>query len=111
MPEYGGVALCVSQRARGAAEGPQSPARLRVVLNHLGWPLPDTFQIDDLFVPRSKAPSPHQPFLRFGASRNMRGVHVMLSEEYAFSNDHFPFPDLTNVVRAIHDSYGSNRML
>ncbi|MDQ4058763.1 MAG: amidohydrolase [Actinomycetota bacterium] len=84
---------------------------LPVVLNHLGWPLPDEFEIDQLGRPsiKEQVPPPTLPIVERLASYD--SVHVMFSGEYAFSDEPFPYSDITDVVRAIYRVYGARRML
>lgn len=84
---------------------------LRVVLNHLGWPLPEEFEIDDLGRPAIKGPIPPPTLPIVEQLARYEGVHVMFSGEYAFSREGFPFSDLTRVVKRIHAAYGAGRMI
>lgn len=84
---------------------------LHVVLNHLGWPLPDEFQIDALGRPEIKGSIPPPTLETVCALSRHTNVHVMLSGQYAFSREDFPFLDLGDVVRTIHEAYGADRML
>jgi L-fuconolactonase len=85
--------------------------KLKVVLNHLGWPLPEEFHVDELGRPSVpwRAPPPTLDTVRQLAG--YEGVHVMFSGEYAFSGEAFPFSDLTGVVTTIYESYGAERMM
>jgi L-fuconolactonase len=84
---------------------------LSVVLNHLGWGLPDEFDTDELGRPRIPGPIPPPTLSIVCDLARYRAVHVMFSGEYAFSERDFPYPDLNGVVRAIYESYGAERML
>jgi predicted TIM-barrel fold metal-dependent hydrolase len=84
---------------------------LQVMLNHLGWPLPDDFSIDELGRPAVKGPLPPPTLPSVQRLARYSEVHVMFSGEYAFSNRDFPYPDLAETVRAIYDSYGAERMM
>jgi L-fuconolactonase len=84
---------------------------LRVVINHLGWPLPAEFEIDDLGRPSVKGPIPPPTLPTVERLAVYPGVRVMFSGEYAFSREGFPFSDLAGVVRAIYNAYGADRML
>lgn len=84
---------------------------LRVVLNHLGWPLPEKFEIDALGRPDIKGPIPPPTLETVCALSRYPGVHVMVSGEYAFSRADYPFADVGEVVRTIYESYGAGRML
>jgi L-fuconolactonase len=84
---------------------------LRVVLNHLGWALPDEFQIDDLGRPRIGGPIPPPTLPTVLDLARYDTVHVMFSGEYAFSQEDFPYSDVAGVVRAIYEAYGADRML
>lgn len=84
---------------------------LKVVLNHLGWPLPEEFQVDELGRPSipGLVPPPTLDTVRRLARYDR--VNVMFSGEYAFSDEAFPFSDLTGVVTAIYEAYGAERMM
>ena len=84
---------------------------LRVVLNHLGWALPDEFQIDDLGRPRIRGPIPPPTLPTVRELASYETVHVMFSGEYAFSEEDFPYSDIKDVVRAIYEAYGADRVL
>ena len=84
---------------------------LRVVLNHLGWPLPAEFEIDELGRPKIEGPIPPPTLPTVRDLARYESVHVMFSGEYAFSAKAFPFSDLTDVVRSIYDAYGADRMM
>ena len=84
---------------------------LRVVLNHLGWPLPDEFSVDELGRPSVPGPIPPATLdtvLRLAAYPS---VSVMFSGEYAFSGEPFPYMDLAGVVGALYEAFGAHRML
>ena len=84
---------------------------LKVVLNHLGFPVPPAFEPDEHGRPDipTPLPPPTLPAVR-GLARHP-GVHVMLSGQYAFSRQPFPHDDLVEVVRALYGAYGAERML
>jgi L-fuconolactonase len=84
---------------------------LSVVLNHLGWPLPDQFQIDSLGRPMIEGPIPPPTLPTVRELAAYESARVMLSGEYAFSKEEFPFDDVGEVVRALHDAYGADRMM
>jgi L-fuconolactonase len=84
---------------------------LRVVLNHLGWALPPEFQIDDLGRPKIRGPIPPPTLPTVLDLARYDGVHVMISGEYAFSQEDFPYADVAGVVHAIYEAYGADRML
>jgi L-fuconolactonase len=84
---------------------------LRVVLNHLGWALPDEFEIDDLGRPKIRGSIPPPTLPTVLSLARYESVHVMLSGEYAFSQEGFPYSDVEGVVRAIYDAFGADRML
>jgi L-fuconolactonase len=84
---------------------------LKVVLNHLGWPLPGEFQIDELGRPSIPEHVPPPTLDTVRQLAGYEGVHVMFSGEYAFSSEAFPFSDLTGVVTSIYESYGAGRMM
>lgn len=84
---------------------------LRVVLNHLGWPLPDEFEIDPLGRPAIKGPVPPPTLETVRALSIHPSVNIMVSGQYAFSREGFPFADLADVVRTIYEKYGAGRML
>ena len=84
---------------------------LDVVLNHLGWPLPDDFDVDDLGRPSVGGPIPPPTLPAVQRLAAHPGVRVMLSGEYAFSHEDFPYSDLGGLVRAVYDAYGADRML
>jgi L-fuconolactonase len=85
--------------------------RLRVVLNHLGWPLPDDFAVDELGRPSVRGPIPPLTFPTVQALADYPSVHLMFSGEYAFSGEDFPFSDLTEYVGALYRAFGAERML
>lgn len=84
---------------------------LRVVLNHMGWPLPDDFQVDELGRPSIPGLVPPPTLETVRRLARYDRVHVMFSGEYAFSSEAFPFSDLAGVVTAIYESYGAERMI
>ena len=84
---------------------------LKVVLNHMGWPLPEEFQIDELGRPTIPGLVPPPTLDTVRQLAGYEGVHVMFSGEYAFSREAYPFSDLTGVVSAIYESYGAGRMM
>jgi predicted TIM-barrel fold metal-dependent hydrolase len=84
---------------------------LKVVLNHLGFPVPPSFEPDEHGRPdiRTPLPPPTLPFVQ-GLAR-FGGVHVMLSGQYAFSREPFPHDDLVPTVHALYEAFGAQRML
>jgi L-fuconolactonase len=84
---------------------------LPVVLNHLGWALPDEFEIDDLGRPTIRGPIPPPTFSTVLELARYGSVHVMFSGEYAFSSENYPYADVGDVVRAIYGAFGADRML
>lgn len=85
--------------------------RLRVVLNHLGFPWPERLEVDALGRPRTRTslPPPTLPVVRRLA--RFARVHVMVSGEYAFSREPFPFGDIAPVVQSVLEAYGAQRLL
>jgi L-fuconolactonase len=84
---------------------------LKVVLNHMGWPLPEEFQVDDLGRPSIPGLVPPPTLDTVRRLAPYEGVHVMFSGAYAFSSEAFPFSDLTGVVTTLYESYGAERMM
>jgi L-fuconolactonase len=85
---------------------------LAVVLNHLGFcPGLGPMGVDEWGRPRFELDLPASTLPRVLSLRRFRGVHVMFSGEYAFSQERYPYDDLTGTVRAVYDAYGADRML
>lgn len=84
---------------------------LHVVLNHLGWALPDEFEIDHLGRPKIEGPIPPPTLPTVLDLARYEGVHVMFSGEYAFSREGYPYSDIGGVVRAVYEAFGAGRML
>lgn len=83
---------------------------LRVVLNHLGF-CPTGMRVDEHARPRIDTPLPPPTLPAVAALARFPGVRVMLSGEYAFSRQEFPFADVTPVVRTLREAFGADRML
>jgi L-fuconolactonase len=83
---------------------------LQVVLNHLGF-CPRGYQVDQHGRPRipSELPPPTLPTV-VGLAR-FPNVYVMLSGQYAFSREPYPYRDLEPVVSAVYRAYGADRLL
>jgi L-fuconolactonase len=83
---------------------------LQVVLNHLGF-CPAGYRIDEHGRPRidTELPPPTLPAVLELA--RFPDVHVMLSGQYAFSREPYPYRDLEPVVAAVHRAYGADRLL
>ncbi|MBA2272935.1 MAG: amidohydrolase family protein [Actinobacteria bacterium] len=84
---------------------------LRVVINHLGWPLPNEFKIDTLGRPTIKGTIPATTLKTVLVLSHYANVHVMFSGQYAFSREDYPFADLGRVVWTIYKEYGAGRMI
>ena len=83
---------------------------LTVVLNHLGF-CPQGYRIDEHGRPRiaTELPPPTLPTVL--ALARFPNVHVMLSGQYAFSRQPYPFRDVEPVVRAVYQAFGAGRLL
>jgi L-fuconolactonase len=83
---------------------------LPVVLNHLGF-CQQGYQRDEYGRPRipTELPPPTLPTV-LDLARHAN-VHVMVSGQYAFSKEPYPYPDLTEVIRAVYEAYGADRLL
>lgn len=85
--------------------------RLTVVLNHLGFPMPDEFELDSLGRPTIDTELPPPTLGAVESLARFDGVNVMFSGEYAFSRREFPFDDLAEVVQRLYRAYGAERMM
>jgi L-fuconolactonase len=84
--------------------------RLQIVLNHLGFPRSGTsIGRDGLPHADVVVPPPTLPAVLDLA--RYPNVSVMVSGEYAFGCQVYPFSDVSAVVRALHTHFGSPRML
>lgn len=82
---------------------------LRIVLNHLGF-FPTGFTILPNGLPHieSELPAPTLPGV-LAMAKNPH-VYVMLSGQYGFSRQPYPYDDLTPTVRALFDAFGAEHM-
>ena len=83
---------------------------LTVCLNHLGF-CPGRMEVDEHGRPqlRTTLPPPTLPAVLELAA--FPRVHVMLSGLYGWSEQPFPYRDLTGVVQALYESFGAERLL
>jgi L-fuconolactonase len=113
LAELGHVLWCYVPEAQFALLEQMLEAlpELKVVLNHLGFPVPPAFEPDEHGRPDipTPLPPPTLPFVQRLA--RFPGVHVMLSGQYAFSREPYPYDDLVATVRALYATYGAQRML
>lgn len=83
---------------------------LQVVLNHLGF-CPQGYVKDEHGRPRvpTELPPPTLPIVERYAA--FPGVRVMFSGQYAFSQEPFPYPDLTSTIERVYAAFGADRLL
>jgi L-fuconolactonase len=82
---------------------------LVVCLNHLGF-CQTGFEADERGRPRIPTELPPPTLAAMLELARFPGVHVMFSGEYAFSKQPYPYADLREVVRAVYDAFGAERM-
>jgi predicted TIM-barrel fold metal-dependent hydrolase len=82
---------------------------LRIVLNHLGF-FPTGFTIRPNGLPfiETELPAPTLPGVL--ALAKYRHVYVMLSGQYGFSNQAYPYDDLASTSQALFDAFGPDQM-
>ena len=82
---------------------------LRIVMNHLGF-FPTGFTIGPNGLPHieTELPAPTLPSV-LAMAKNPH-VYVMLSGQYGFSRQPYPYDDLTSTVRALFDAFGAEQM-
>lgn len=83
---------------------------LHVVLNHLGF-CPGKFGMDNLGRPRHTIVIPPPTLSGVLGLSDFANVRVMVSGEYSFSRDRYPYRDVSKVVREIYLAFGSTRLL
>ena len=83
---------------------------LPVVLNHLGF-CPHDMWIDEHRRPRFDDPFPESLVRRLERLADAGGVHVLLSGQYALSEEEPPYRDLFPVTRRLARAYGPERLL
>ena len=88
---------------------PAALPNLTVVLNHLGF-CPTGFVVGPDGLPHieSELPAPTLPLVL--ALAKHPNTFVMVSGQYGYSKQAYPYGDLTSTVRAIFDAYGPDRM-
>jgi L-fuconolactonase len=82
---------------------------LPIVMNHLGF-CPTSFRLLPNGLPHidTELPAPTLPaVLELARHPN---IHVMLSGQYGFSQQPYPFDDTISTVRALVDTFGPSRM-
>ncbi len=84
---------------------------LHVVLNHLGFPMPERFVPDRYGRPKIATEIPPPTFDRIKGLARFPNVYVMFSGHYAFSKLQFPYRDLQPVNEGLLNSYGPARVL
>jgi predicted TIM-barrel fold metal-dependent hydrolase len=83
---------------------------LQVVLNHLGF-CPQGYRIDQYGRPHIDVELPPPTLSAVLGLARFANVHVMLSGQYAFSREPWPYRDLEPVVAAVYRAYGAERLL
>ena len=83
---------------------------LQVVLNHLGF-CPTGYVVDEWGRPHIDTELPPATLPTVLSLARFPTVHVMVSGQYAFSREPYPYRDLKPVVRAIYEAYGADRLL
>jgi L-fuconolactonase len=82
---------------------------LTVCLNHLGF-CPERMDVDEHDRPRLRTPLPPATLPSVLELAVFPRVHVMLSGLYGWSDEAYPYGDLTGVVQALYESYGARRL-
>jgi predicted TIM-barrel fold metal-dependent hydrolase len=83
---------------------------LRVVLNHLGF-CPDGMTVDVANRPRIETVIPPRTLPAVLALARYPQVRVLLSGQYAFSSEEYPYPDLDPLVAEVFGAYGADRLM
>ena len=83
---------------------------LQVVLNHLGF-CPTEMTLSERGLPQAHVGLPPPTLPQVLSMSRLPNVNVMLSGEYGFSREEFPFSDVSPTVQTIYDHYGPDRML
>jgi predicted TIM-barrel fold metal-dependent hydrolase len=83
---------------------------LTVCLNHLGFS-PERMDVDEHGRPRLRTTLPPSTLPAVLELAALPHVHVMLSGLYGWSDEPYPYRDLTGVVQALYESYGAKRLL
>lgn len=83
---------------------------LVILVNHLGMPRSDLV-VDNLGRPRPRAVSPPAVSPSFLELSRHPTAHVIMSGQYAFSQEAYPYMDMRPVVAAILDAFGPGRLL
>lgn len=84
--------------------------QLDVMLNHLGF-CQQGFPVDEHGRPRISTPLPPPTLEQVVDLARFPRVNVMLSGQYAFSQQPYPYDDLQGVVTAVYQAYGADRLM
>ena len=79
-------------------------------MNHLGF-CPDAIGVDDYARPHIEMALPPLTLPAVIEVTRSPQVYVMFSGLYGFSHAEYPYRDLNDVVVAIYDAFGAERML
>ena len=77
---------------------------LKIVLNHLGF-CPDRIEIRDGLA-RADVDLPPATLEMVTPLARHPNVYIMVSGEYCFSKQEYPFADIAPIVRQVYDSFG-----
>jgi predicted TIM-barrel fold metal-dependent hydrolase len=83
---------------------------LKVLLNHMGF-CPQGFDVDEHGRPRVPTELPPATLPRVLELSRFAGVRVMVSGQYAFSNEPMPHDDLGEVIRSLTERFGTSRLI
>jgi L-fuconolactonase len=84
--------------------------RLSILLNHLGFPRSAT-SIGRDGLPHADVTLPPPSLPTMLELAQYPNVYVMISGEYAFGRQSYPFADVSPFVRELHRHFGASRML
>jgi L-fuconolactonase len=105
------VSLYVAEdQMRRIADVARELPRLRIILNHLGFPRSAT-SIGRDGLPHADVTLPPPSLATMIQLAQYPNVSVMISGEYAFGRQSYPFADVSPVVQEIHQHFGAARML
>jgi predicted TIM-barrel fold metal-dependent hydrolase len=82
---------------------------LKIVLNHLGF-CPDRIGFRDGLA-RAEVDLPPPTLDMVTHLARHPNVYVMISGEYCFSNQAYPFADISPIVRQLYDCFGPSRLM
>ena len=86
--------------------------QVRVVFNHLlVCPAPGSFSTDELGRPRIETPLPPVSSYPLMALRHFDSCYVMLSGQYAFTREEYPYEDTCGWHAQLLEAFGAGRLM